>query len=166
MMGNKAFTLIELLVVVLIIGILSAIALPQYQKAVERTRVSEVLITLKSIQQNYVIKSLEDPSFYQDTYDPKDFVELSGGIWGMDGETRIYCRKHFVYYFEGVDISAFRSNDISAGNCSGYSNGLYQIGVEVPPESTENKWCSVYTDQGYQICKWLEGQGFAFQDLR
>lgn len=48
---QTGFTLMELLVVMLIIGILTSIAIPQYQKAVERSRASQALTVLKSFNQ-------------------------------------------------------------------------------------------------------------------
>ena len=48
-MNKKGFTLIELLVVVLIIGILAAIALPQYFRAVERSRAAEAISIMGSL---------------------------------------------------------------------------------------------------------------------
>ena len=46
---RRGFTLIELLVVVLIIGILTAIALPQYQKTVEKSRATQAITLLRSV---------------------------------------------------------------------------------------------------------------------
>ncbi|MBO7237669.1 MAG: type II secretion system protein [Elusimicrobiaceae bacterium] len=48
-MNKKAFTLIEMLTVIIIVGILSAVALPQYRKVVERSRFTKAQVMAKAL---------------------------------------------------------------------------------------------------------------------
>ena len=70
-MNKKAFTLIELLVVVLIIGILAAVALPQYQKAVEKSKSAQAVTMLKSVYQ-----AVQEHYLANGTW-PTSFADLS-----------------------------------------------------------------------------------------
>ena len=66
--AKAGFTLIELLVVVLIIGILSAVALPQYNKAVEKSRATQAITLLKTVYQfaqNYYLQNGRWPQKFE-----------------------------------------------------------------------------------------------------
>ena len=101
---RKAFTLIELLVVVLIIGILAAIALPQYEKAVEKSRAAEALQTLKYLKQMGDVYLLEHGGEVPDGGNMVRFAD-EGIEWpgdftvyeGISGEADVACNKYWCY---------------------------------------------------------------------
>ncbi len=75
-MNKKAFTLIELLVVVLIIGILSAIALPQYRVAVAKARFVQLMVAGKALKDAQLRYKLANDKF------AVDFNDLDVGLAG------------------------------------------------------------------------------------
>ena len=144
MTNNKAFTLIELLVVVLIIGILAAVALPQYQKAVEKARAAEGLTILKTIAN-------ANRAYYManGTY-PTNMEDLDIEIPGKD-TTTVAGKRITTQYFEyGAHAWNDEDNTVIAiaqriPNSSFYSFNYYR--------TDDTICCYGYSDKGIQVCK-------------
>lgn len=83
-MKNQAFTLIELLVVVLIIGILAAVAVPQYRKAVEKSKAVQAIVVLKSLHQAAQAYYLANGKY------PTKFEDLDVDLAAWTGTTQIH----------------------------------------------------------------------------
>lgn len=79
-MKNRAFTLIELLVVVLIIGVLVAIALPQYRVAVAKADVAKVISLVKVIAEQQRVYHLAN-NRYADNLEDLDITVNAPDDW-------------------------------------------------------------------------------------
>ena len=110
---NKGFTLIELLVVVLIIGILAAMAMPQYFKAVERSRMTEADTLLGSIAQAQRRKFLQTNKFVT------NYKALDVSPKGANGST---------YYTKGAGGNGFTVALTGTDFTGGYATATRSAG--------------------------------------
>ncbi|MBR2082687.1 MAG: prepilin-type N-terminal cleavage/methylation domain-containing protein [Elusimicrobiaceae bacterium] len=122
--NHQAFTLIELLVVVLIIGILAAVALPQYQKAVVKSRIATVLPIGKALAQAQYAYFIANGTYTQSVHDLDislagkciDLQDVNGNVesYNDDEEGKYWsCDNYWM-----IDSS---TNQVTISYCPGYN---------------------------------------------
>ena len=105
---KSGFTLIELLTVVVILGILTSIAVPQYRKSIQRTEAANALINLKTIFDS-AKRAYASTSNWPNSFVGLDVDLLDVSAQGDMGE--------FRYAFDAADrtVSACRLAGGAAG---------------------------------------------------
>ncbi len=146
---KQGFTLIELLVVVLIIGILSAIALPQYEKAVEKSRSAEAFSNGRILLES-ANRALDLQPNVAPTNKTSLDIKISGGDWSSNS---VYKTKDFTYTLAREYIQIERDLGGDGYTLKLYNNLSAKEGQRTctPKGSEGRELCDSFASAGYVL---------------
>ena len=170
MKNNQAFTLIELLVVVLIIGILAAVALPQYKKAIIKSRVANIMPVLTAIREAQEVYHMANGQYSLDASElgielPAPCSVIHSPWDEATNNNLLSCGKYFVIDIrsgsdETAGATASYCPDATSGwtNCVDTRTFLIRQSFSNSTIYPSKHYCVSYNASGVVTCKNLTGK--------